>query len=680
MKHLALFLFACFCMCGAYSQTFTSSNLPIVVIATDVDPSTNNPYVIPDEPKVPATMTIIYHEDGSRNYLTDAGNGLYQNYYGKIMIEKRGSSSQWYFEKKPYGFTTYSSDLKTKNSVSLLGMPEENDWVLNSFAYDATYMRDMIAYGITNDLGHWAPHSRYCEVVINGVYKGLYALGEKIKVDKNRVDITKIESTDNAYPDITGGYIIKADKTTGGDPVAWKYYDNVNNEAVEFIYDYPKPADITSAQGSYIKSVFDNLQSRSSFSSVTTGYPNVIDVPTFIDFMLINEFTSNCDGYQISTYWHKDRKGKLRAGPVWDFNLTFGIDPFGWPNRSVTNQWQFQNADNWGPRFFRNLFANAIFKCYFTKRWKELNATGKQLNASSVMERINAIAAVTSEAAARDAQLWSVYPGQQEAIASLQTFMNQRIAWMNTQLTSTVDCSNVSVPQLVISKINYHPTTTDPDMEDKLEFIEITNNSDKTADLTGIYFRELGLTYRFPYQKSLLAHQKIFLASDSVLFKAYYGIDAFGQYARNLSNHSENLMLVDAYGNIIDQVEYSDAAPWLTEADGNGAFLQLTDLSADNSVAANWTAATRLTTDNREVSVEWQVVVYPNPATDRIRIVASNQRFGSYEITDLTGKKLLVGNLNDDNTIYVSALNPSIYLLKLYNAQGESAVRKWVKR
>ena len=92
------------------------SNLPIMVITTDIDPNTNAPYEIPDDPKVLATMQLIFRPDGSRNYLTYITNDSYLNYNGRIGIELRGSSSQ-VLNKKPYGFTTLlarSSNIKSR--------------------------------------------------------------------------------------------------------------------------------------------------------------------------------------------------------------------------------------------------------------------------------------------------------------------------------------------------------------------------------------------------------------------------------------------------------------------------------------------------------------------------------------------------------------------------------------
>ena len=120
----------------------TDSNLPIMVITTDIDPNTNAPIEIPDEPKILATMQLIFRPDGTRNYLTDITNDSYLNYNGRIGIELRGSSSQ-ILDKKPYGFTTLLEDDDSNNNVSLLGMPSENDWVLNSLAYDPSMIRDI---------------------------------------------------------------------------------------------------------------------------------------------------------------------------------------------------------------------------------------------------------------------------------------------------------------------------------------------------------------------------------------------------------------------------------------------------------------------------------------------------------------------------------------------------------
>lgn len=657
------------------AQTFTDSNLPIVVIETDGGIN------IPDEPKVPGTMKIIWHQDGSRNYMSDIDNPELLNYDGRIGIERRGSSSQTMFNKKPYALETREDDDITNRNVSILGMPAENDWVLNSLAYDQTGMRDVLAYELSNRLGQYASRSVYCEVVINGDYKGLYAFMEKIKPDKNRVNIEEMDPTCNNYPEVTGGYITKADKTTGGDPVAWTMpsYGGWWGNYVDFIHHYPKPADITEAQNNYIHGVFTDLASVANqhHTSIASGIPSVIDIPSFVDFMMIAEYTSNVDVYGLSTFFHKDRLGKLRAGPVWDYNLAFGYDAFG--NRSRYDVWQFNNEDNNGPKFWKDLFDTDLFRCYMAKRWFELTEPGQPLNYDFVCNRIDEIDALIAEAIPRDNQRWHQMQQHDQYVNDMKTWLQQRINWLNQHIGTYEGCVDVDLPPLVISKIHYHPMDWWGIDGDKFEFIEITNNGDEEVDLTGIYFRELGITYRFPKRTHIEGHQAIVLCSDSLMFTEYYNTTPFGQYTRKLSNKSENLVLADAWGNVIDQVHYSDSLPWPMEADGNGPYLELKDLDSDNSLPENWTTGDDLTKVNQFFENS-SIAIYPNPTSGKMHIAISEN--ASYcQILDLMGNVLQ--EASPSNSVIDLDLNgyPSgMYLVKIQFAEGRMVFRKVIKQ
>ena len=640
----------------SFAQILTDSNLPIVIIDTD------GGVAIPDEPKVLANMKIIWHQDGSRNYMTDANNPEFLNYDGRIGIEIRGSSSQ-NFQKKPYGLETLQADNVTNNNVSILGLPKENDWVLNSLAYDQTGMRDVLSYELSELLGQYASRRVYCEVVVNGDYKGLYVFMEKIKVDDNRVNIEKMDNTCNSYPEVTGGYITKTDKTTGNDPVAWtmqSYGSGWYTVSNDFIHHYPKPDDITNAQNNYIKSVFMDLQSKagSHNTSITNGIPSIIDIPSFIDFMLVAEFSSNVDVYTYSTFFHKDRKGKLRAGPVWDYNLAYGYDAFG--NRSRYDVWQFNNNDNTGPKFWKDLFSTDVFRCYFAKRWFEVSADGMPFSYNALCNRIDEFDALITEAVGRDNQRWNKMTQHAAKVADMKNWIQQRINWFNNNIGTYSNCDDVDLPPLVISKIHYHPMNVDTTINGNLlEFIQIDNNGDENVDLTGIYLRELGITYKFPNGSTLAAHDALVLCSDSTTYVQYYNRTPFGEYQRKLSNKSENIVLADAWGNIIDEVFYADSAPWPTEPDGNGAYLQLIDLDLDNSLAENWTY--RYPFDDIDEVFENGVTVYPNPSHGALHIVSSKEII-EVEIVDISGRTI---GLFNSNTIDVSHLNNGIYLLKI---------------
>ena len=641
----------------SFAQILTDSNLPIVVIETD------GHVAIPDEPKVLGTMKVIWHQDGSRNYLTDIDNPEFLNYNGRIGIEKRGSSSQNNFQKKPYGLETLQADNVTNNNVSILGMPKENDWVLNSLAYDQTGMRDFLSYELFERLGHYSSRRMYCEVVINGDYQGLYVFMEKIKVDDNRVNIERMDATCNTYPEVSGGYITKADKTTGGDPIAWQMHEYGNwwwSETVDFIHHYPKPADVTTAQNNYIKSVFLDLEAKAGNHNVSieNGVPNIIDIPSFVDFMILAEFASNVDVYRLSTFFHKDRKGKLRAGPVWDYNLAYGYDAFG--DRSRYDVWQFDNNDNTGPKFFKDMFDTPMYRCYLAKRWFEVTAEGMPLNYNEVCNRIDEIDALITEAVGRDNQRWNKMTQHAAKVTEMKNWIQLRINWLNNNIGSYDNCDDVDLPPLVISRIHYHPADVDSTLNgNRLEFIRIDNNGDADVDLTGIYLRELGITYKFPNGSTLAARDALVLCSDSLAFVQYYNHIPFGEYQRKLSNKSENIVIADAWGNIIDEVWYADSAPWPTEPDGDGAFLQLIDLELDNSLAESWTYSYQY--DDVEEIAEKHVAVYPNPSHGALHIV-SDKEIIEVEVVDISGRT--VGSFNSDN-IDVSHLNNGIYLLRI---------------
>ena len=237
--------------------TFTSSNLPIVVINT-------NGQEIPDEYKITADMGIIYNGEGVRNNLTNP----YNNYNGKIGIEIRGSSSQG-FPKKQYSLET--RDLAGNDlNVSLLGFPEESDWILFAPYNDKSLMRDVLAYKIANSMGRYASRSKYCEVVLNNEYIGVYVLFEKVKRDANRVNIKKLESSDISGDALTGGYIIKIDKTDGENNDGWYSTYLPYPQApysVFYQYHYPKPDNIVQQQKDYIQNKIFQFETMMAFAN-----------------------------------------------------------------------------------------------------------------------------------------------------------------------------------------------------------------------------------------------------------------------------------------------------------------------------------------------------------------------------------------------------------------------------
>ena len=382
----------------AFAQiSFTSSNLPLVLINT-------NGQLISDDPKIIASMGIIWNGPGQRNALKDPIN----NYNGKVGIEIRGSSSQS-FSKKSYGFETKSADLLDVN-MSLLGMPEESDWVLYAPYTDKTMLRDVLTYTLDASLGHYSPRCRYVELFLNGRYDGVYVLMEKVKRNMNRVDIAKLTTTDNVGENLTGGYIIKIDKTTGSGGDGWHSdYSNLFGNTY-YQYDYPKQDVITTTQRTYIQTYVQGMEKALYLEKYTgsESYHDYLNDSSFIDFMIINELAKNVDGYRLSSYLYKDKNERMNCGPIWDFNLTYG-------NADYVNGWSttgFQyladlGGDYWqNPFWWNKLMRDPLYVKSLKKRWALLR--NKELTNQRINFVTDSLVSLITEAQVRNYQRWPI--------------------------------------------------------------------------------------------------------------------------------------------------------------------------------------------------------------------------------------------------------------------------------
>ena len=189
--------------------SFTNSNLPIVVI------NTNN-VQIQDEPKIDATMGIIYNSTGAQNFT----NQPFNEFYGQIAIETRGSSSSG-FPAKSYGLETRGPDSSNYN-VSIFDWPSDNDWILYAPYTDKSLIRNVLTYHLGNQMGNYSPRTKLCELILNDEYQGVYVFMERIKTNPGRVNIDQVAPDDTLENELTGGYIFKIDKTTAGGIIAWE--------------------------------------------------------------------------------------------------------------------------------------------------------------------------------------------------------------------------------------------------------------------------------------------------------------------------------------------------------------------------------------------------------------------------------------------------------------------------
>jgi hypothetical protein len=416
-------------------------NLPLIIIET-------NNLTIVNEPKIAAKIKVIDNGPGKYNFPSDPGNV----YDGLAGIELRGQSSQM-FPKKSYGFET-RDNLGANRNVSLLGMPAENDWVLYASYSDKTLLRNALTYFLGGRLGNWQPHFRFCEVFLNGSNVGVYQLTEKIKQDKNRVDIAKLNPDETSGDNLTGGYIFKVDKINGVPATDYFYsvpsvsFLNARNYAFTFVD--PKPEDIVPEQKNYLAGTvlnFQNTLNSSSFNDKLNGYSKYLDINSFVDFEIINELANNVDGYRYSTYFYKQKNsdgGKIFAGPIWDFDLSYGNVNYSPRNLSVT-EWVYPNFgpnEGYCMHWWFRLMQDPTYVNLVKSRWTQLRQG--PLHKDSINSFIDKNVALLGNAVFRNFEKWPVLgsyiwpnyfigPTHKSEIDYLKDWVSRRITWIDSQ-------------------------------------------------------------------------------------------------------------------------------------------------------------------------------------------------------------------------------------------------------
>ena len=406
------------------------SNLPLLVLNAQGNPHS-------DSRRAPLVASFL-----------DNGKGR-STIRSTPVLESRADFNIRGFSSLRYPKRSYTLRLRDeygeKFKTSVLGMPKESDWVLYAPFPDKTLMRDVVAYELFRRMGHYAPRTRFVELFLNRNgdqlsgrdYQGVYVVIEKIKRGKNRVPIEELGRGDNEGEALTGGYIFKRDHSNNESPT-------FRSRGGEFFLIEPDPEDATPQQKEYIEKHFREVE-RSIFGKNLTdprkGYRNYLDVPSFIDQHWLIEMSKNIDGFRYSVIFSKDRGGKLKLEPPWDWNLSFGNanyldaeNPRGW----YTDQLR-DSEISW----FRRLVEDPEFNQKQLDRWWELRKS--VLSTESVLKLVDDTAAQLKEAQERNFRRWtilgsSVHPNSfvgdtyEEEVGWMKKWIRERLQWIDQQV------------------------------------------------------------------------------------------------------------------------------------------------------------------------------------------------------------------------------------------------------
>jgi hypothetical protein len=433
-------------------QNFTSA-LPIVVADSNgfnvdaaSDPNSSRPY------RPVYAMSIDRDPvDGFAHM-----NGL-PDFTGRGGMHVRGQSSSG-FPKRQYAWELWDNKDEDTNA-SILGMPADSDWVLQAPYSDKTLMRNVLVY--TRARALWGNaggvRTRFVELFFNqngdsvsmADYQGVYVLMEAIKRGGERVDIEKLNEnvTDPAL--ITGGYIFKKDKPPYSQP--W----STGRDGIPL--DTHDPGTLNAEQFNWLRNYVNGFETAlysTTFDNPATGYAAFIDVPSFVDNHLFVEMFKEIDGYRISSYYSKTRAGKIRALPVWDYNLALGNANY--LNGQNPVGWYYTQIGGTDYPWYNRLFQDVEFDLgYWDRYWKLRRSLFTDTSLLAAIDGFTAELAAPNangeSAATRNFTRWNtlgsyVWPNadgyqtrttHQAEVDWMKNWLTQRLVWIDSQSRGT---------------------------------------------------------------------------------------------------------------------------------------------------------------------------------------------------------------------------------------------------
>ena len=493
-RSLLLILFPmlqCLAIAQSYPPVATDiriheTNLPIVFINT-------LGHQIDRDEHVSAYMKIVDNPNGLNYDDTIAHPHQPTDYEGYIGIKYRGNSSFTYSAKKPYSIKLLTDSYENngaKRKASLLGMGKDNDWCLLAPYNDRSLLRNTLSLSLAQGYLDYVPQTRFCELILDGIYYGVHSLTERVRTGSGRLNIKSPGDEGDA---LTGGYIICVDRNDEPLTHASQYHptnsagDIFTDKTIWVQYTDPSWDEITEAQRAYIDSRFDAFEdalASPQFMDADKGYRQHIDVTSFIDYQLSTEIANNIDGYRLSTYLykHRDSVDPRFKMTLWDLDLAWGLPDFENIHTGyMTDIWTYKNNDaglgTKMPFWFDRLMHDPSYVAQLKARYADY----RQGRYADVPATVDSLATLLTAygAAQRDHQAWPRWgevifqnyyldaTTYAEEVAYVRNFAAARIAWLDQQLgydpasISTLPHPE-SMPQAVYSADGVRRATLQP--------------------------------------------------------------------------------------------------------------------------------------------------------------------------------------------------------------------------
>lgn len=353
--------------CADHGEDLLCSYLPLVLIDTggeaipgvpipDADSNIeNNRFTTTADGStlLRASVSVVDHAEGN-NHPADT-----PTLQSVIDIRVRGNSSR-YFDKHSYLVKTLTDDGTASRDVAMLGMDAFDEWALHGPYLDKTLIRNYMWYNLAGEIMDYAPNVRFCEVLLNGVYQGLYVMTETVSSGAD----ARLKLTEPSKDTVQTSYALRLDRGSGNEV---KNIETFSQYALRNLQDmdivYPGTKWLTPERAAWIAQDFSDFEkSLYSYDYDTEPYAwwEQADMSSFVDYFILNEFTCNYDAGWFSTYIYRDVRGKYKMC-IWDFNSA--CDNYSHP---VTEPQHFELQHNvWYYMLSRDeKFINAVIDRY----------------------------------------------------------------------------------------------------------------------------------------------------------------------------------------------------------------------------------------------------------------------------------------------------------------------------
>ncbi len=416
------------------------THLPLVLIETEGKEIPGEPIVDENNEEIGYTLA----QDGSETILAKISviSNENKNHHPSdkpdlqrdIIIRIRGNSSRYYDKK---GYLIRLIDEKGEYvDEEMMGMPPHYEWALHGPFLDKSLIRNYMWYNIAGEFMDYAPNVRFCEVILNGQYKGLYVMTETItNGDDCRVNISEpIKGTDKT------GYVLRLDRGSHSLIRNIKTFTNYSYRNLQnFDIEYPRSGSLTPELAEAIAQDFSDFEKSLysyDYDTENYGYFHDINVQSFVDYFIINEFTANYDAGWLSTYIYKDIGGKYNLA-VWDFNSSCNnyIDSIISPHR-----FEMQNCV-----WYYMLMKDEYFIDRIIRRYRQLRET--YLSDEYLENYIDGTIKYLDDAIERNFQVWGytfdknlIRPEErnskshEHAVKQLKYFIKERGSWMDENI------------------------------------------------------------------------------------------------------------------------------------------------------------------------------------------------------------------------------------------------------